>query len=400
MTDSQTKRSRAVQSPRVVSIADFRPAARRRIPKAVFDYLDGGAEDEVTLRENCRVFDDITFRPRHAVFEPDCDLRTRVLGLDLSVPFLLAPVGYSRLMHPGGEVVAARAAGNAGTAYILSTISGHKLEDVKAGSKGPVFYQLYLMGGRAAAEAGIERARAAGFSALVVTIDTPVSGIRERDYRNGMKELISGGPFEKLPYLPQILSRPGWLIQFLLDGGIPSLPNIVVPGRGPLPLVDVASALAESAVTWGDFKWIRDHWRGPIVVKGVLTGDDARLAIDHGAAAISVSNHGGRQLDGVPAALRALPEVVKAVNGQAEVWMDGGIRRGTDIVKAICLGARAVLCGRAYAYGLAAGGEAGVVRAIEILRTDLERTLRLLGCRSVAELDRSYVNVPKSWEPV
>jgi L-lactate dehydrogenase (cytochrome) len=318
--------------------------------------------------------------------------------MELAVPFLLAPVGYSRLMHPGGEVVAARAAGNAATAFILSTISGHKLEKVKAASTGPVFYQLYLMGGRAAAEASIDRARAAGFSALVVTIDTPVSGIRERDYRNGMKALVSGGPFEKLPYLPQILSRPGWLIQFLLDGGVPLLPNVVVPGKGPLPLVDVASALAESAVTWDDFQWIREHWGGPIVVKGVLTAEDARRAIDHGAAALSVSNHGGRQLDGVPASLRVLPEVVKAVNGQIEVWMDGGIRRGTDIVKALCLGARAVLCGRAYAYGLAAAGEAGVVRAIEILRTDLERTLRLLGCRSVAELDRSYVNVPKSWE--
>ena len=395
----KTKRHRAVQSPRVVCIGDLRPAAQRRIPKAVFDYLDGGAEGEVTLRENCRVFNDVTFRPRHAVVEAQCDLRTRVLGMELALPFLLAPVGYSRLMHPGGEVVAARSAGNAGTAYILSTISGHKLEDVKAGSSGPVFYQLYLMGGRASAEASIDRARAAGFSALVVTIDTPVSGIRERDFRNGMKELVSGGPFEKLPYLPQILSRPGWLIQFLMDGGVPLLPNVVVPGKGPLPLVDVASALAESAVTWDDFHWIREHWGGPIVVKGVLTAEDARRAIDHGAAALSVSNHGGRQLDGVPASLRVLPEVVKAVNGQIEVWMDGGIRRGTDIVKAICLGARAVLCGRAYAYGLAAAGEAGVVRAIEILRTDLERTLRLLGCRSVAELDRSYVNVPKSWEP-
>jgi len=301
-------------------------------------------------------------------------------------------------MHPGGEVVAARAAGRAGTAYILSTISGHKLEDVKAGSTGPVFYQLYLMGGRGAAEAAIERARVAGFAALVVTIDTPVSGIRERDYRNGMKELISGGPLEKLPYLPQIFSRPGWLVSFLMDGGVPALPNVVVPGKGPMPLIDVAAALAESAVTWADLKWIRELWKGPIVVKGVLTGNDARRSIDEGAAAISVSNHGGRQLDGVPPSLRALPEVVEAVNGRIEVLMDGGIRRGTDIAKAICMGARAVLCGRAYAYGLAAAGEAGVDRAIEILRADLDRTLRLLGCPSVTELDGSYVNVPKSWE--
>ena len=393
-----TRASRSVASPRVVCIEDFRPIARQRVPQSVFDYLDGGAEGEVTLRENCRIFNDVTFRPRHAVALPDCNLCTSVLGFDLSLPILLAPVGYSRRMHPGGEVAAARAAGRAGIGYILSTISGHKLENVKAGSTGPVFYQLYLMGGRGAAEAAITRARVAGFSALVVTIDTPVSGIRERDFRNGMKELISGGPLEKIPYLPQIFSRPGWLISFLLDGGVPALPNVVVPGKGPMPLVDVAAALAESTVTWADLRWIRELWQGPIVVKGVLTADDARRAIDEGSAAISVSNHGGRQLDGVPASLRALPEVVEAVNGRIEVLMDGGIRRGTDIAKAICMGARAVLCGRAYAYGLAAGGEAGVDRAIEILRTDLDRTLRLLGCPSVAALDRSYVNVPRSWE--
>jgi L-lactate dehydrogenase (cytochrome) len=387
-----------MSSPRVVCIEDFRPIARQRIPQSVFDYLDGGAEGEVTLRENCRVFNDVTFRPRHAVAVANCNLCTRVLGFDLALPFLLAPVGYSRLMHPGGEVAAARAAGKAGTGYILSTISGHKLENVKAASSGPVFYQLYLMGGRGAAEGSIERARVAGFSALVVTIDTPVSGIRERDFRNGMKELISGGPLEKIPYLPQILSRPGWLFSFLRDGGVPALPNVVVPGKGPMPLVDVAAALAESTVTWADLRWIRELWKGPIVVKGVLTADDALQAIDEGAAAISVSNHGGRQLDGVPASLRALPEVVAAVKGRIEVWMDGGIRRGTDIAKALCIGANAVLCGRAYAYGLAAGGEAGVDRAIEILRTDLDRTLKLLGCASVAELDRSYINIPKTWE--
>jgi isopentenyl diphosphate isomerase/L-lactate dehydrogenase-like FMN-dependent dehydrogenase len=393
-----TTTSRAVASPRVVSIDDFRPLARRRLPRAVFDYLDGGAEGEVTLRENCRAFEDVTFRPRHAVAHANCELCTRVLGFDLSLPFLLAPVGYSRLMHPGGEVVAARSAGAAGTAYILSTISGHKLEDVKAGSSGLVFYQLYLMGGRGAAEAVIDRARVAGFSALVVTIDTPVSGMRERDFRNGMKELVSGGLLAKVPFIPELLSHPGWLISFLRDGGLPGLPNVVIPGQGPMTLVDIGAALASAAVTWEDLGWIREHWGGPIVVKGVLTGDDARRAVDEGAAAVVVSNHGGRQLDCVPASLRALPEVVKAVNGQVEVLMDGGIRRGTDIVKAICLGARAVLCGRAYAYGLAAAGEAGVARAIEILRTDVERTLRLLGCPSITALDRSYVNVPKSWE--
>lgn len=393
-----TRASRSVRSPHVVCIEDFRPMARQRLPKSVFDYLDGGAEGEVTLRENCRVFEDVTFRPRHAVALADCSLCTSVLGFNLSLPFLLAPVGYSRLMHPSGEVAAARAAGKAGTAYILSTISGHKLEDVRRASSGPVFYQLYLMGGRGAAEASIERARLAGFNALVVTIDTPVAGIRERDYRNGMRELVSGGVLEKIPYLPQLFARPGWLASYLLDGGLPGLPNVIIPGKGPMPLIDVSAALAESAVTWADLRWIKEAWRGPIVIKGVLTAEDALRSIDEGAAAISVSNHGGRQLDGVPASLRALPEVVEAVKDQIEVWMDGGIRRGADVAKAICMGARAVLCGRAYAYGLAAAGEAGVDRAIEILRTDLERTLRLLGCPSVAALDRSYVNVPKSWD--
>ena len=397
MRSGMSRSSRSVASPHVVNIADLRELAFQRTPPAVFDYLDGGAEGEVTLRENCRVFEDVTFRPRHAVAFADCNLRTRVLGFDLALPFLLAPVGYSRMMHPDGEAGAARAAGNAGTAYILSTISGHKLEDVKAASTGPVLYQLYLMGGRGAAESTLERARLAGFAALVVTIDTAVSGIRERDYRNGMKELVSGGVFDKIPFLPHILSHPRWLIRFLLDGGLPALPNVVIPGKGPMKLIDVAAALAESTVTWSDLTWIRKVWQGPIVVKGVLTAEDARRAVDEGAAAIVVSNHGGRQLDCVPSSLRVLPQIVKAINGQTEILMDGGIRRGSDIIKALCLGARAVLCGRAYAYGLAAAGEAGVNRAIEILRADLDRTMRLLGCASIAELDRSYVEVPSNW---
>jgi isopentenyl diphosphate isomerase/L-lactate dehydrogenase-like FMN-dependent dehydrogenase len=376
---------------------DLRPLARRRLPKAVFDYLDGGADGEVTLRENCRVFDDVTFRPRHAVAVPDCDLRTRVLGFDVSFPALLAPVGYSRLMHPDGEAGAARAAGAAGTAYILSTLSGHRLEDVKAASSGPVCYQLYLMGGREPSEAVIERARVAGCAALVVTIDTAVAGMRERDFRNGMKELMGDSVLAKIPFLPQVLSRPAWLAGFLLDGGLSKLSNVVIPGKGPMELIDVSAALAAAAVTWNDLRWIRNLWPGLIVIKGVLTADDARRAIDEGAAAIVVSNHGGRQLDGVPASLRVLPEIVAAVNGRVEVLMDGGIRRGADIIKAICLGARAVLCGRAYAYGLAAAGQAGVARAIQILRTDVERTLKLLGCPSVAMLDRSYVDVPATW---
>jgi isopentenyl diphosphate isomerase/L-lactate dehydrogenase-like FMN-dependent dehydrogenase len=389
--------NRALNSSKVVNVEDLRRLARRRLPRAVFDYLDGGAEAEQTLAENCRAFRDVIFRPRSAVAVANCDLKTRVLGHELSFPAILAPVGYSRLMHPEGEVAAARAAGEAGTGYILSTISGHKLENVKAASPGPVWYQLYLLGGREAAEGSLDRARRAGFSALVITVDTPVAGLRERDPRNGMKELLGRSPFAKIPYLPNILRHPNWLAGFLMDGGVPKLENIVIRGKGPMPLLDVGAALASATVTWEDLRWIRELWSGPIIVKGLLTGDDARRAIDEGAVAVVVSNHGGRQLDSVSPTLRALPEVVAAVNGKIEVLMDGGVRRGADIVKAVCLGARAVLIGRAYAYGLAAAGYPGVTRAIAMLRSDTERTLRLLGCASIAALDRSYVEVPQSW---
>ena len=388
---------RAVSPPRVVKVEDLRRVAQRRLPRVVFDYLDGGADGEVTLRENCRAFEQITFRPRHAVAVPACDLRTHVLGLDLALPFLLAPVGYSRVMHRDGECGAARAAGKAGTGYILSTLSGHRLEEVKAASTGPVCYQLYLLGGRDAAKDAVGRARAADCAALVVTIDTAVAGLRERDFRNGMVELLGGSLFSKLPYISQVLTRPRWLLDFLLDGGVPPMANVVLADGKPLPLIDVGAALAAAAVTWEDLRWLRQAWPGPIVVKGVLTAEDARRAVDEGAAAVVVSNHGGRQLDCVAPTLRALPEVVAAVGHQTEVLMDGGIRRGSDIVKAICLGARAVLVGRGYAYGLAAAGEAGVTRAIQILTADLERTLRLLGCASIRELDRSYVEVPPEW---
>jgi isopentenyl diphosphate isomerase/L-lactate dehydrogenase-like FMN-dependent dehydrogenase len=388
---------RSLRAPRVINIDDLRRGAKRRLPRVVFNYVDGGADDELTLRENCRVFQDVTFRPRQAVALPSYDLRTRVLGNEISFPAVLAPIGYLRMIHPGGEIDAARAAGNAGTAFVQSTISGHALEKTRAASTGPVGYQLYLVGGREASEAAIERARKAGFSALYVTIDTPVAGLRERDFRGGMRELMSGSLAAKLRFLPQFLARPRWLAGFLRDGGLPRLENVVIPGQGPMTLIDVVGALARSGVTWEDFRWIRQAWPGPLVAKGVLTGDDARRALDAGATAVVVSNHGGRQLDSAAATLRALPEVVAAVNGRAEVLFDGGVRRGSDIVKAICLGARSVLVGRAYAYGLAAAGQAGVARAIEILRADVERTLKLLGCPSIAALDASYVEAPPAW---
>jgi isopentenyl diphosphate isomerase/L-lactate dehydrogenase-like FMN-dependent dehydrogenase len=389
--------SRSVEPPRVINIEDLRRAAKRRLPRVVFDYIDGGAEDERTLRENCRAFEDVTFRPCCAVATPACDLHVTVLGASLSMPLILAPVGSSRLMYPRGEEAAAGAAGAAGIAYSLSTLSGCRLEDVAAKSKGLRWYQLYLIGGRDCALSAIERAKAAGFSALVVTIDTAVAGMRERDLRNGVKELLSGKLGSMLPFVGQLLTKPRWLAGFLADGGLMKFPNVVVPGKGPMLYADVTAALEHSVVTWNDLNWIRQAWGGPIVIKGVHTGDDARRAVDVGANALVVSNHGGRQLDGVAPTLRILPEVVASAGDRIEVLLDGGIRRGSDIVKALCLGARAVMVGRAYAYGLGAAGGAGVARAIEILRSDLVRTLKLLGCASVAELDRSYVDVPADW---
>jgi L-lactate dehydrogenase (cytochrome) len=255
---------------------------------------------------------------------------------------------------------------------------------------------VYLCGGRDVAQGALARAKAAGYTALVATIDTPVPGMRERDLRNGVKEILSGNPLAAFPFVWQFAARPRWLVDFFADGGLMKFPNVLLP-EGPMPYADVGTALSQSVVCWDDLGWIREAWKGPIVVKGVHTADDARRAVDAGASAVVVSNHGGRQLDGVAATLRVLPEVVAAVGSRTEVLLDGGIRRGSDVAKALCLGARAVLIGRAYAYGLGAGGEAGVTRAIEILRADLVRTLKLLGCPSVTELDESYVGVPAHW---
>ena len=300
-------------------------------------------------------------------------------------------------MYPRGEEAVGRAAGEAGILCTLSTLSGCRLEDVAAASGRPVWDQLYLVGGRECALGGIERARKAGFSALVVTVDTPVAGFRERDLRNGAKELLSGNIGAMLPFVHQLVVRPRWLAAFLADGGLMKFENVVIPEKGAMLYADVTAALEQSVVTWEDLKWIRQAWNGPIVIKGIHTAEDASRAVDMGADALVVSNHGGRQLDGVAPTLRVLPEVVAAVADRVEVLLDGGIRRGSDIAKALCLGARAVMAGRAYAYGLGAAGGAGVARAIDILRSDLLRTLKLLGCASVSELDESYVGVPREW---
>ena len=266
---------------------------------------------------------------------------------------------------------------------------------MKEATDGSAWYQLYLVGGRDVALSVIARAKAAGYKALVVTIDTPVAGMRERDARNGVKQLLARN-LSTIPHLGQMLVRPGWLYNFFGDGGLMNFPNIVL-ADGPMGYADVGAALEASATSWEDFKWIRDAWGGPIVAKGVHTADDARRAVGEGAAAIVVSNHGARQLDTVAPTIRVLPEVVQAVKGQTEILLDGGIRRGSDVVKALCMGASAVLIGRSYAYGLGAGGRVGVARALEILKTDVIRTMKLLGCSAIKDLDGAYVDVPSEW---
>jgi L-lactate dehydrogenase (cytochrome) len=391
---SERSLAQSVAFPRVINIHDFRRLAQKRLPPVVFAYIDGGAEDEITLRENARAFGDISFRPRQCVAVPSCDLRTTVLGQTFDLPFLLAPIGFTRMFYPRGEVHAAKAAHAAGTGYVLSTFSGTRMEDVRAATPGPLWYQLYVPGGRAIAEASMARAQAAGFTTLVVTIDTPVSGMRERDFRHGVRALLQGSVWDVLPHAWQFVSRPRWTIDYLSDGSPRVFPNVELPGVGPMPCSDVGILLEQTIVTWADLAWMRAAWKGPVIVKGVHTGDDARRAMDAGCDGLVVSNHGGRQLDGVPASLRALPEVVDAVNGRIDILMDGGIRRGSDIVKALCLGAKAVLVGRAYAWALGAAGGPGVARAIEILETDLIRTMRLLGCPSIAALDASFIEPP------
>src|SRR6516165_10280000 len=312
---------RSVEPPRVLNIEDLRRTAKRRLPRVVFDYIDGGAEDESTLRANCRAFELVTFRPRCAVATPACDLRTTVLGTSVSMPLILAPVGSCRLMFPRGEEAAARAAGEAGIICTLSTLSGCRLEDVATASGGTVWYQLYLVGGRDCALGGIDRARKAGFSALVVTIDTPVAGFRTRDLRNGAKELLSGKLALMLPFLGQLLVRPRWLAALLADGGLMKFENVVIGGKGPMLYADVAAALEQSVVTWDDLEWIRQAWNGPIVIKGIHTSEDARRAVDMGADALVVSNHGGRELDSVARNLRILHCVGAVLRESIEILL-------------------------------------------------------------------------------
>lgn len=372
----------------VINIADLRDLARRRLPRVVFDYLDGGAEDETTLEGNRAAFRRWAFVPRVLPGTGSVDLSVELFGDRLAVPLIVGPTGLNGIFWRGADVLLARAAAEAGAAFTLSTASNSSLEAVADAGAGVKWFQLYPWGERSISQRLIERAAAAGYRALVVTVDTLTIGKRERDLRNDFAHEVR--------YSPRIvldgLAHPRWLVGVWLRGGVPRFENIVefAPrGATARELTAFVRARRNLALSWDDLAWMRDRWTGPFLIKGVLSVEDAKRAGDLGADGVIVSNHGGRQLDGAIASLDALGPIVDTTGDRLVVIVDGGVRRGADVVKALALGARAVLLGRAPLYGLAAAGQPGVARALAILKDELERVMFFVGCRGVATLSRA-----------
>jgi L-lactate dehydrogenase (cytochrome) len=377
----QALRSTGVTRP-PASVAELRAGARRRLPSPVFDFIDGGAEDEITRRANLADFGELRFRPKALVDVSARSQRTNVLGLELSSPILLSPCGLARLAHSDGELAAARSAARHETVFTLSTAASFSLEEVAQASHGPLWFQLYVWKDRSATAALVERARLAGYQALCFTIDVPLSGRRERDIRNGMT--IPPRPAPRT--LTSYARHPLWLRSAL--GDPITFRNFVGQGAGDsaVALGTFVNNQLNPSMNWDDLSWLRGLWDGPLIVKGVMTGAAARRAVDLGADAVVVSNHGGRQLDGLPSTVSALPEVVAAVHDDAEVYLDGGVRRGSDVIKALALGARACMIGRPWMYGLAAGGERGVDAALSLLRNEIDQVQALVGVPDTRDL--------------
>ena len=371
----------------IVNIEDLRKVARRRLPRALFDYVDGGAEDEYTLRANRLDFQRYTFNPRVLVDVSKRDQSATVLGEQLATPLILAPTGFTGVLAARGEILAARAAARKGAAFTLSTMSICSMEEVARAAPGPLWFQLYVWRDREVTRSLVERARAAGYRALVLTVDVPVLGMRERDVRNGL--IIP--PRVTVKNVIDTARRVGWLGDMLPNRRITFGNFVGTPGveHDPVSLAAFTTKQFSPAVTWDDLDWFRSIWDGPLAIKGIMSAEDARRAVDHGVEAIVVSNHGGRQCDYLPSAVEVLPEIADAVGDRADVILDGGIRRGSDVVKAIALGARACMIGRAFNYGVAADGQAGAERALDILITEIDRTLALIGRPTLADLDRS-----------
>ena len=370
----------------LAAVADYRVLARRRLAKVAFDYLDLGAEDGAAIARNRAAFDRVRFMPRvlRDVAELDCGVP--LLGVSQAAPFIVGPTGLNGLYWPRAEEALARASQRAGVPFVLSTASTSLLEDVRAASDGALWLQLYVQEDRAIAQDLMRRAAARGYTTLMLTVDTPVHGKRDHDTRNGFRM--------PLPLTPRLLwdvaRHPRWCVRMLRQGGAPQLVNLARSAGVAPRLSNQAAALSrrmDRRLTWDAFEWLREHWRGKVLVKGLLAVADAELALRHGADGIVLSNHGGRQLEAVPSALEVLPAVREAVGSRLEILVDGGVRRGADIAKARALGASAVLLGRAPLYGLAARGEAGVDEVLCLLREEFETTLRLLGLTSALALD-------------
>jgi isopentenyl diphosphate isomerase/L-lactate dehydrogenase-like FMN-dependent dehydrogenase len=370
-----------------VNLADVRELARRRLPRPVFDMVDGGADDELTLARNEAAFREIRLRPRVLADVSDVDPSVQLFGRRVSLPVLLAPTGGGRVAHRRAELAVAAAAAAQDTVYVQSTVTGYPLEEVSRAGGGGLWYQLYLPPTRDEVPAALDRVAAAGYRVLVLTVDTPVFGGRERDRRNGF-----GLPVRPTPgMLLSGASRPAWAVEFL-RGNLPTRRD----GRLSAWATQRQILASPRPVTWDDLAYVRGLWAGPLVVKGVLRPEEAPRLLDAGADGVVVSNHGGRQLDGVQATVEALPAVVEAVAGRVPVLLDGGVRRGTDVLKALALGATAVMIGRPYLYGLAAGGQAGVERVLELLRAELLRAMALTGCPTVADVDPGLLLLPRA----
>jgi L-lactate dehydrogenase (cytochrome) len=368
------------------TIWDLRSVARRHVPRAVFDYVDGAAESESSLRRSREAYTRIEFVPRVLQDVSAVDTSSLILGRPSALPIVFAPTGFTRLMNHEGEPAVARAAGRLGIPYALSTLGTTSPEDVAAAAPGTEkWFQLYLWNDRDAGIDLVRRARAAGFTALVLTVDTPVAGARLRDVHNG----FTIPPTLSLRTLFDIALHPGWWFNLLTTEPL----RFAVFTETQGTVADLINRVFDPTITVTDLGWLRDAWSGPIVIKGIQTVDDARAVIDAGADAIVISNHGGRQLDRAPTPLEQLPDIVAAVGDRAEVYIDGGILGGADVVAAVALGARAVLVGRAYLYGLMAGGEAGVDRAGELLRKEVVRTMQLLGVRTIDDLTPNRVRL-------
>jgi L-lactate dehydrogenase (cytochrome) len=371
---------------RAASVADLRSLARQRAPRAVFDYTDGAAGEEIGLRRSREAFGRVELRPRVLRDVSDVDPSTTILGRTSALPLVFAPTGFTRMMHTEGEPAVARVAERVGIPYALSTMGTTSIEDVAAAAPGGrLWFQLYLWRDREASRDFVERARVAGYEALVLTVDVPVPGPRLRDVRNG----LTIPPSLTLRTFAEGVLHPGWWFDLLTTEPL----EFASLTRSEGTVAELIGRMFDPALTMADLSWLRSVWPGALVVKGIQHVDDARAVVDAGADAVVVSNHGGRQLDRAPVPLEALADVVDAVGDRAEVYVDGGIMSGSDLVAAVALGARAGLVGRAYLYGLMAGGERGVQRAADILRSEVTGTLALLGVTRIEDLGRDHVRL-------